>query len=143
MAGGRMSPSARRSCQYHSIAECGLRIKNRKQEATSRVFLLPCGLVPSVFKSAIERSWPESSHPSLIEQMVGGQDQKHVIGRPAAQDVLGLLPEERPHQQFREVRPNQRRARPDAARNIGPVGAVKTVSRGERLRADAGSERRG
>src|SRR5436853_7104081 len=51
---------------------------------------------------------------SLVRQMVGGQNQEEVVGRPAAEDVFGLLPEEGPDEQFGVVRPDERRAGADA-----------------------------
>src|ERR1044071_330812 len=81
--------------------------------------------------------------PLLARQVFGGEDEREVVGRAAAEDVLGLLPEEGPGQKLRVVRADERRAGADAAGDVRPVGAVEAVGRRQRARADARGERGG
>ena len=73
--------------------------------------------------------------------MVGREDQEHVVRRRVAQAVLALLPDERPFEELREVRPDEGRPGGDAPRDVGPVGSVHAVGGDQRPGADSGDER--
>ena len=47
---------------------------------------------------------------AIVQERVRGQGQEQEMARAAAHDVFGLLPEERPLLELRQVRPDQGRA---------------------------------
>jgi len=60
--------------------------------------------------------------------------------RTATHYIFGLLPEEGPSEQFREIRPYERRSGDNSSRDIGEIRPVEPVRRGGAARAHTGSK---